>query len=100
MTTRNGITIDHPGMSRDFVESSFHRAMMADVSLSQTNRPGTFAVSSTQDPDLYYLCSRTACCCAGHRAHGRCLHRAMVCVWLDALSAVEGGSTGSASEMA
>ena len=92
------MNIQHPGMTKQFLDAAFHRAMLADISLSKTARPGVFAVSSTQDDDLYYLTTRTECSCAGHRSVGRCLHRAMVCVWMDQMRFVEVGSARFADE--
>lgn len=88
----NQIQVNHPGMTKQFLDAAFHRAMLADISLSKTARPGVFAVSSTQDDDLYYLTTRETCSCIAGQRLGRCCHRALAIVWMDIMRHIEVGS--------
>ena len=86
------LAINHPGMSRIWFDQSLHRAMMADLSISATTRPGTVAVSSGTSDEVEYLVTRVSCGCAGHARTGRCYHRAYAIGFWDVFSRVELGA--------
>lgn len=91
--------ISHPGMSREFFDKAVGRAMMADLCIMQTSRPGTVAVSSGSSDEIEYLVTRTTCGCKGHEHTGRCYHRALAIAWWDVLSGVELGSARYADDL-
>lgn len=84
--------LSHPGMSKEFFDRAVQRAMMAGLCIQRTGRASVVAVSSSTDPDVSYLVSRTGCGCRAHAQLGRCTHRALYIAWTDVLSKVELGS--------
>lgn len=86
------MTINHPGMSKQWFDTAVHRAMMADLAIMATTNAETVAVSSGTSDEVEYLVTRYTCGCKGHEHVGRCYHRALAIAWWDVFSKVEFGA--------
>jgi len=76
------LSIDHPGMSKEFFDQAVKRAHDAGLAIRFADN-GTAFVTSASDPTVSYLVDRTSCGCRGHLGHGRCLHRALYIAHVD-----------------
>ena len=74
------MSVNHPGMSRQFYEAALRRAAKAQLRcLPVVGMDDAYLVDSTKGRSAYLVVLGTtqSCRCEGHDRHARCVHRAV-----------------------